>query len=69
MLVIFLINYFKGLLMIDNILTIALLVIAFSPILLIMWLVELYDRNERTKRGIQDSIRVAKAQALHKGRK
>lgn len=55
--------------MIDNILTIALLVIAFSPILLIMWLVELYDRNERTKRGIQDSIRVAKAQALHKGRK
>ena len=54
--------------MLDNILTIALLVIAFSPILLIMWLVELYDRNERTKRGIQDSIRVAKAQEKYKGR-
>lgn len=55
--------------MLDNILILALLLVAFSPILLIMGLIELYDRNERTKRGIQDSIRVAKAQALHKGRK
>ena len=55
--------------MLDNILTIAIMLIAFSPILLIMWLVELHDRNERTKRGIQDSIRVAKAQAKYKGRK
>ena len=55
--------------MLDNILTIALIIIAFSPILLIMWLVELHDRNERIKRGIQDSIRVAKAQEKYKGRK
>ena len=54
--------------MLDNILTIALIIIAFSPILLIMWLVELHDRNERIKRGIQDSIRVAKAQEKYKGR-
>ena len=52
----------------DNILTLALIIIAFSPILLIMGLVELYDNNQRTKRGIQDSIRVAKAQEKYKGR-
>ena len=55
--------------MIDNILTIAIMLIAFSPIILIMWLVELHDRNERIKRGIQDSIRVAEHQAKYNGRK
>lgn len=55
--------------MLDNILTLALIVIAFSPILLIMGLIELHDRNERMKRGIQDSIRVAKHREMYDGRK
>lgn len=55
--------------MLDNILTLALIIIAFSPILLIMGLIELHDRNERIKRDIQDSIRVTEYQAKYKGRK
>lgn len=55
--------------MLDNILTLALIIIAFSPILLIMGLIELHSRNEKIRKDIRDSRRVAEYQRNYQGRK